>query len=110
MNTYAQQKASEMEQAIRTGRELKDGDRMGKEYYAFYNIKNDTILEWVEVKVKELVGQRDNQFVSIVGITHYLANNKCFKVSNSDLSLIYVHKKRFKRFVKKAVQHNLSRG
>ena len=89
---------------------MKHSDRMGKEYYAFYNINPDTILYWVETKLKELVHGKGMHLVSIVGVTHRLLNKNCFKASHADESLIYVHKKRFKRFVKKAVQQSIQRG
>jgi len=100
---------SEQRQAVQIGNELKYLDSMGKEYYAFYNINNDTILEWVERKVKELVDTKDIYF-SVVGVVFDLTDNSVFKVSNRDIALIYVHKKRFKKYVKKAFQRNLSRG
>lgn len=110
MESYLERKASEMQLAMRTGAELKSDDRMGKEYYAFYNIQSDTILEWVEVQIRKFVPEKNPNVVSIVGVTHELLGKSMFKASSDDLDLIYVHKKRLKRFIKKAVQRNLTRN
>ena len=91
------------------GRDLKGIDKMGKEYFAFCNINGTTILDWVEGKVHELVIGAAKKCINIVGVTYDLTGKHVFKLSDSDGSMIYVHKKRFKRFVKKAVQRNLNK-
>lgn len=109
MDTYLTLKDAEIIQANNVGNDLKAFDKKGKEYYAFYNIKCDTILEWVERKAKELVDTKGIYF-SVCGVVFDLTDRNVFFVSNSDVNLIYVHKKRFKRFIKKAIQRNQSRG
>lgn len=109
MQDYLDRIESGLRQSIQVGTDLKSFDSMGKEYYAFYNTNSDTILEWVERKVKELVDTKDI-FFSVVGVTFDLTDRMVFKVSNKDVNLIYVHKKRFKKYAKKAFQRNLSRG
>lgn len=110
MNAFNQLEDSNLVQALRIGTQMKQSDSMGKEYYAFYNINADTILYWVETKLKELITGKGTHLVSVVGVTHRLLNKNCFKASHADESLIYVHKKRFKRFLKKAVQQSIQRG
>lgn len=109
MDKFKEQKDSEIIQANKVGNDLKSFDLMGKEYYAFYNINGDTILEWIERKTEELVDTK-GLYWSICGVVFDLTDKHVFKVSQRDSDLIYVNKKRFKRFIKKSVQRNISRG
>lgn len=102
MDSYLEKIASEIAQAKRIGNDLKSFDKIGKEYYSFYNIKSDTILEWIDTKARELVANPPGWF-SVVSIAYDLTEKHVFKVSDRDTDLIYVHKKRFKRFIKKAL-------
>ena len=109
MDTYLTLKDAEIVRANKLGATFKAIEKVGKEYYAFYNVKPDTILEWIERKVKELVNTEGLHW-SVVGVTHELLKVDAFRTSTQDLDMIYVHKKTLKRHIKKAVQRCKLRG
>ncbi|ARV76793.1 hypothetical protein PHABIO_162 [Pseudomonas phage Phabio] len=110
MNQKLAEENNNLYQALLVGKEMKHSDNMGKEYYALYNIHGYTVLDWIENKIEELIGSACNKHVSITGIAYDLTEKNVFLVSNVDGDLIYIHKKRFKRFLKKAVQRHTLKG
>lgn len=108
MNSYLERKQSALEQAQQIGTELKMHYGKGKEYYAVYCTQGDTILDWLEMKVREFYPESGNS-VSYTNIIFELDGKGVFQVARQDASLLYVHKKRFKRFLKKVVHQAKSR-
>lgn len=110
MNRKLAEENNSLYQALLVGKEMKHSDRMGKEYYALYDVGGYTVYEWVESKINDLCGKDSVGLVSMRNVLFDLTDKHVFKVSPNDDSLFYVHKKRFKRFLKKAVQRHMIKG
>lgn len=90
------------------GTELKSCYNISSAYYVLYTgIQDDAVLNWVSEKMDELYPNltKGNAYISVPGVCFYLHDHSVFKVV-PDYSLVKVHKKRFKRYLKKAICAN----
>lgn len=82
--------------------------KVGKEYYVFWNAQGDIILDWVDAKVREFHPEVKGHNYSVVGVAHRTMDS--FSVSPIMEDYILVHKKTFRKLLRRAVCKSLNRG
>lgn len=94
--------------AVYRGIDFKGHDGYGKEWYALYigSAGNGVLVDWVDEKIKELYPAYYNR-VSVIAVIfdlHQICRNYITVAQCNDVQ--YIHKRRFKRHLKKALQRN----
>lgn len=93
-----------LNRAIATGNELKGDFGMGKEHYAIYEPSgNDAFLEWLHAQVNSR-HPKLGRYVSIVGVfwNLYEIQPSMFR-HDRDTGVYFIHKRKFKRYLKTAI-------
>lgn len=94
------------------GTELKPDCKVSSAYHALYiGLREDAIIDWMGEKMDELYPDltKGHAHISVSGVCFYLHDHSVF-VALPDSSLVLVHKKRFKRHLKKAICANRTRS
>lgn len=104
---YEDQRRAHLHAAIDLGQDERYLDGVGKEWYAFSNHRGDTLLHWLEERALVLCPDVAKRPYCVAGVWFDLIGKHVGKASLINPHQLYVHKKRLRRFLKKAIIRNL---
>lgn len=95
--------SDKLKSAIATGNGCKPDLGIGNKYYLLWDVSGsgNQILEFIEMKAKELVKDFKRDEISVPGIVFGLPLDTFVKVKGHE-DFYMVNKKRFKKYIKKA--------
>lgn len=93
--------------AAALGRNVKSQLGIGKEHYVLVCTAGDVLLDWVYQKALEFVPSTKTGNFSTSGVVVGLMKKDVFWVPAGNFNVFCINKKRFKRFIKKAVQNSM---